>query len=936
MTSLAGTPIFKGKNYNAKRISAPKINSWDQALTAGATLTGLAEEVTLYPTVSVAVKTDQPGTLYMEQSPNGINWDLVKDYSVSANISFERLGFLTRRYYRTRFVSSTSTDHTFFRLQTSYADYSIGAGDVGVATGLKRLCWNTNVDWAKGSLASTLEINGTGDAAVIQLKAKTNNDDDIDYETPGDYTLSDGTKVEVTAGLARLKAITGTFTDYPFTTPGNYTYNGSDIEVTSGVAQLKSQIAADMTFYANYDSNIDGTWGDGDLTGSAIGGAAVSGGKLDLSFNDARYVDYDADLNADSQVTGCVRFLVTPNYTGSPASTQIFTCQCQASGNTNNLVQIQHQATGPIRFAIFDSTGVTIVAYNAATWSPTSGVEYEIEFNFDLTPSSEAHRIFIDGVLQGSVQTQAGTRSSSIGLLRVGNNANVSVTANFKIDDLIIFDAVQHTAGYTPGASIPQTKYLETDPTITNNTGFAFTSALGVFVELATKTGAEIKYQNSSDDGTTYKWWNGSAWVARTPYPTPTAVRIIAGTLNAGNLASLSALDADVYDVSETTGTPGLEMEMDISNVGDTPDNVVIYGYYSGVHTLDVDIWDYNATSWVTLGQMATGGGAVVKQTFAITGTKADKVSSGVVLLRLNQPIPGNINHKMVLDWVYTDKPLPDSWYYANETNTATDINTNIASLAASGTFKFLAFLHSSDGTQTPIITNLQVGEAVTYSTNDDFYIDTKDASQITVTDLVVWSTATVANNNPASTFIGLMISVDGRVTWETWTGSWTNPVDPTDRSEATSIADFQTNVSALDITNKKMDVRLFLKTDVNTLTPTVLNINVTSNAGFETSGVFSTNQYDSAVLDNDWDIMSFIGSIGAGGAIVVKAKAENTSAELTAASYGPSIPNGDDAGVVGQWVQFEVTFTGNGSETTSMEKLCVDFEDPIREIIVP
>jgi len=268
---------------------------------------------------------------------------------------------------------------------------------VGTVTSYSQLVWKTATDWNKGALDSEVEISGTGDAAVIRLKALADNNDNIPYTTAGNYTVSDGAKVEVASGLARLKALTGTSTDFSFAASGNYTFLGTDVEVTGGAARLKSQIDATMTFYANYSSNINGTWGNGTLTGIATGGAAVSGGKLDLSFDDARYVDYDADLNADSQTTGCIRFLVKPNYTGSPAVTQIFTCQCQDIGNNNNLVQVQHQSTGQIRFAIFDSSGSIIAAYNAAVWSPTSGVEYEIEFNFDLTPSSEAHRIFIDG-----------------------------------------------------------------------------------------------------------------------------------------------------------------------------------------------------------------------------------------------------------------------------------------------------------------------------------------------------------------------------------------------------------------------------------------------------------------------------------------------------------------------------------------------------------
>lgn len=127
MTSLDGAPIFKGKSFSAKRISAPNVNSWNTTLDAGASLIGLAEEVTLYTTVSIAIKTDESGTLFMEESPDGTNWDFSRDYHIEAGTDFQKANFLTRRFYRTRFVSSSASPHTFVRLQTSYGNFDAKA-----------------------------------------------------------------------------------------------------------------------------------------------------------------------------------------------------------------------------------------------------------------------------------------------------------------------------------------------------------------------------------------------------------------------------------------------------------------------------------------------------------------------------------------------------------------------------------------------------------------------------------------------------------------------------------------------------------------------------------------------------------------------------------------------------------------------------------------
>jgi hypothetical protein len=58
---------------------------------------------------------DQPGTLYVEQSPNNVNWDVVDGFSVSVNVG---LGFSVEKvcpYVRVRYVNG-ATAQTVFRL----------------------------------------------------------------------------------------------------------------------------------------------------------------------------------------------------------------------------------------------------------------------------------------------------------------------------------------------------------------------------------------------------------------------------------------------------------------------------------------------------------------------------------------------------------------------------------------------------------------------------------------------------------------------------------------------------------------------------------------------------------------------------------------------------------------------------------------------------
>src|SRR3990167_888374 len=211
-------------------------------------------------------------------------------------------------------------------------------------------------------------------------------------------------------------------TTFPFTTPGDFTYDTTKVEITGGKAKLLDLTPSNATCGATFTSNINlNNWSAGTVTGTATGGATVSSGKLNLIFDDVRYVSYDADLNADSQQTGCIRFKLTPNYSGTPSTQKTFFGISQAFSNLNNLIQLnQLITTGNLAVAFYDSTGVAMSSADLGNWSPTSGTEYEFELNYDFT--SGATRLFIDGTQKGSTITSTGTRSSSIADLRIGTN----------------------------------------------------------------------------------------------------------------------------------------------------------------------------------------------------------------------------------------------------------------------------------------------------------------------------------------------------------------------------------------------------------------------------------------------------------------------------------------------------------------------------------
>ena len=295
----------------------------------------------------------------------------------------------------------------------------------------------------------------------------------------------------------------------PYTTPANYTFDNSVIEVDSGLAKLKKLTSDDETFYANYNTDINGNRGLGVLTGIPIGGASVGGGKLDLAHDDLRYVDYDAVGNADSQQTGCIRFKITPNYSGNPSSTQYFFAIHSVSDY--NLITFYHWLDGTTYLYIKSSVGVNIMFAGMGVWNPTASQEYEFELNYDIT--NGITRIFIDGTQFGATQTGTGTRDIISGNLIIGTSFSMNKASNFQLDDFQVFSTVQHTANYIP-CSCPESTYCCTKPTIYKTLGDGVAN-IEEFISFAETLGSgnqgSVRYQLSVD-GINWLYWNGTVW----------------------------------------------------------------------------------------------------------------------------------------------------------------------------------------------------------------------------------------------------------------------------------------------------------------------------------------------------------------------------------------------------------------------------------------
>lgn len=218
-------------------------------------------------------------------------------------------------------------------------------------------------------------------------------------------------------------------------------------EIISTTGENLKISALSATFAASYATSIDADSGDGTLTGTATGGASISGGWLALTNDDVRYVTYDADLNADSQQIGCIEFDIKPNYSGSPTNNLGIFAISKAHLDVDNMITLFHFNNGQIVFQVADENGVLQINSNMGAWSPIINTSYTFSLNYNFT--SGVTRFFIDGTQFGSTVTTTLTRSVSIDLLRVGSNYAGSYKSNYSIRNFRIYNIVLRTEDYS-------------------------------------------------------------------------------------------------------------------------------------------------------------------------------------------------------------------------------------------------------------------------------------------------------------------------------------------------------------------------------------------------------------------------------------------------------------------------------------------------------
>jgi len=513
----------------------------------------------------------------------------------------------------------------------------------------------------------------------------------ISYITAGSFTY-DAVEVEFTGSLARLLLLSASqaFNEDVSDDTG-WTYTASSTEFTGGLVQQKSQRPTDATFGATYTSAVDAPWGDGSLVGVATGSPPTPAGTLDLRGGTKKYADYDGTSNASTAVQQMtVKCKITPNYTTKPSAWMSFWSVAGSNNSLVNRIELrQSSSAGQLQIRANNSAGTSIGTFTLANWVTTAGTEYEVETNIDLDTGNI--RVFIDGVLHGSVTGATGTRSNSIGLLRVGNDYNANEVANFQIADFVVFDTVQHTTNYTPGYTLQESDYLGdtiTPPQFSHAGPGSILTLVGL-----TNTEAGAPRYTVRVDADSYQYWTGSAWAASD------------GTYAQANTAADFTANAATFPGASGALTADVRLHTTAENTQTSLSDLALN--YTGHTGYSTD----GPTILVNSGQLMD----------ALYSFEADSSASGSDSVTFALQVDGSTKYWDGASWVASDSTVAQS-------NSAADINANASALDVSdgATIKLKAILHSDDGTTTPTVTSATMGY-------DFFVSDAADAPVCTV-----------------------------------------------------------------------------------------------------------------------------------------------------------------------------------------------------------
>lgn len=136
-------------------------------------------------------------------------------------------------------------------------------------------------------------------------------------------------------------------------------------------------------------------------------------------------------------------------------------------------------------------------------------------------------------------------------------------------------------------------------------------------------------------------------------YTAASVTKNTGGTATGTVTNTTSMLDGTVYNVVETTGTPGFDIEFAWSGIVRTPTHLVLRVYYNGsaTHNVTVDLYRYSGTpGWDKISTVLS---ALDYVTLVIAlPTMTNYLSAGAAKVRLYHNSAGNASHDISIDYI--------------------------------------------------------------------------------------------------------------------------------------------------------------------------------------------------------------------------------------------------------------------------------------------
>ena len=333
----------------------------------------------------------------------------------------------------------------------------------------------------------------------------------FDYTDPSDFTF-DIDKVELVGGQMKLKLqeAAQVFTE-DFADDTGFTYTAAEAEFSAGVIQSKDKLPTNAVCAATHTTDQTLAMATfSPLTGTLVGTPSFVTNVMSCTgLQGSRYTNAAIGAIAGA---GAIKFKYTPNYTTAPPANIDMVQLLRPTSGNHDRIGLTHSPSGnTIRLWLYNSSSTSIYVATAIgpAFTPTAGVEYEMELNWDSTAG--VVRLFINGALHGTKSPGAWSRNTTATELHIAGTARSYSRAEGDFSDVVLYSAVQHTAGYTSGYIVSESRYLETSVTLPVFTHTGVGTMLSYTgLTLTSETGA-IRYQIKTDSGL-YKYWNGSAW----------------------------------------------------------------------------------------------------------------------------------------------------------------------------------------------------------------------------------------------------------------------------------------------------------------------------------------------------------------------------------------------------------------------------------------